>query len=91
MKGPKLLAGRCCISVEEETPDALTIRDESTTKDTFWTVTNGAEVVVKFLWDGGLLKPNMRLLYYDSYGELDEIVWEGEGHFLGFKVGPRGV
>lgn len=57
---------------------------------THMTVTNDAEGVVSALWDAGLLKRHQRLFYYDSGGELDELL-HNEGSFTGFKPGPAGA
>ena len=51
------------------------------------TVTNNAEAVVEDLVSRGKLPPGRRLMYYDSEGELDEIVVH-DGAFAGFKPGP---
>jgi hypothetical protein len=47
-------------------------------------LTNGAEYLVKELHQRGLLNEGMRLGYYDTTGQLDEIifdksVWESNG------------
>lgn len=47
------------------------------------TVTNDAERVIADLNRQGLLN-DRRLLYYDSEGQLDELV-HNEGEFLGFQ------
>lgn len=52
-------------------------------------VTNDAENVVADLVREGKLPEGRRLLYYDSEGQLDEIMVSG-GKFAGFKAGPRG-
>lgn len=54
--------------------------------DVHFTVTNDAEWVVEQLVAGGHLPEGRHLLYYDSGGDLDEIVVEG-GKFAGFKPG----
>lgn len=52
------------------------------------TVTNDAENVVADLVNDGKLLPGMRLYYYDSEGQLDEIKVK-DGRFAGFAPGPR--
>jgi hypothetical protein len=52
--------------------------------DSFPTVTNAAETVVAELVASKHLTEGRRLLYYDSEGELDEIVVQN-GRFAGFK------
>ncbi len=49
------------------------------------TVTNDVEAVVRALHDRHALGAR-RLFYYDSAGDLDEIVHDGGGRFLGFRV-----
>ncbi len=56
--------------------------------DTYFTITNSAESVVKELYSKGLLNTNMKLMYYDSNNQLDEIV-HSNGEFKHFKVGKR--
>ena len=55
-------------------------------------VTNDAEAVVEYLTVSGAIQENLRsgqqLLYYDSEGQLDEILHKN-GKFVGFKPGPR--
>lgn len=71
--------------VVTSTPDTLTIRDVGGSR--CLTVTNDAEAVVAALHaDGGL--GTRKLLYYDSVGDLDELVHDGRGRFLGFAPGP---
>lgn len=52
------------------------------------TVTNAAERVVQDLVAQGRLEPKQRLLYYDSEGELTEILHDGE-RFTGFRHPPE--
>lgn len=74
--------------VPEESRDGfLTIRDVGPW-DRHQTVTNDAEHVVAELLRTGNLTPDMRLFYYDSEGELDEITFTAQG-FRGFRPGPR--
>jgi hypothetical protein len=51
-------------------------------------VTNDVENVVTTLLNTGELKLGMKLLYYDSQGDLDQIEFDDSG-FLGFVPGPR--
>ena len=64
--------------------DVLVIRDAGTGM----TVTNDAEAVVAFLLEHKALCEGRRLLYFDSEGNLDEILHDGE-KFTGFAPGPR--
>lgn len=48
-------------------------------------VTNDAENVVFDLYDRGALWHGKRLLYFDSNGDLDEIVHE-HGRFVDFRI-----
>ena len=67
------------------TPDTLTIRDIGGPR--CLTVTNDAEDVVAAVHDEEGLGAR-RLLYYDSVGDLDELLHDGRGRFLGFAPGP---
>lgn len=71
--------------VVTSTPDTLTIRDVGGSR--CLTVTNDAEAVVVALHADGVLGTRT-LLYYDSAGDLDELVHDGRGRFLGFAPGP---
>lgn len=71
--------------VVTSTPDTLTIRDVGSSRGL--TVTNDAEAVVAALHRDGDLGTRT-LLYYDSVGDLDELVHDGRGRFLGFAPGP---
>lgn len=51
------------------------------------TVTNDAVNVVQRLIDGGFLPSGRRLFYYDSGGQLDELLIK-DGRFAGFALGP---
>jgi len=51
--------------------------------DTYPTVTNGAETVIKELHNAGILGVR-KLLYVDSDGETSELLHDGNGTFLGF-------
>lgn len=50
-------------------------------------VTNGAEYVIENLDHLGLLA-NRRVFYYDTEGQLDELLVRN-GRFAGFAPGPR--
>lgn len=54
--------------------------------DIHLTVTNDADWVIGQLVAGGLLPKGRHLLYYDSEGELDELLVK-DGKFVGFKTG----
>lgn len=56
--------------------------------DQHLSVTNDAENVVKCLVKKGMLPPGRKLLYYDSSGQLDELVVKS-GKFAGFRPGPK--
>jgi len=56
--------------------------------DRYLSVTNDAEAVVDDIVTSGRLCPGQRILYYDSDGQLDELLVEG-GRFAGFAQGPR--
>lgn len=78
---------RANIKVVEQGPDKLVIRDIGP-HNKYMTVTNDAECVVDELVVRGILKSNQRLFYYDSDGQLDEIVVK-DNRFAGFQTGPR--
>jgi len=75
-------------NVVAEKPDEIIIRDVGP-----WerhpTVTNDAEGVVADLHREGRLPAGRRLLYYDSWGELDQLLHDGQGRFTGFAPGGR--
>lgn len=52
--------------------------------DQFLSVTNNAQQVVEELRVSGKLRVNQRLFYYDSEGQLDEILHKN-GRFTGFQ------
>lgn len=52
------------------------------------TITNDAEHVVERLIIDGHLPPGRRLFYYDSEGDLGELLIE-DNRFAGFAPGPR--
>jgi hypothetical protein len=69
--------------IESVTPDAVRIRDEGPW-DRHPTVTNDAELVVQQLVASGYLQGKQRLLYWDSEGQMAEIVVK-DGKFSGFN------
>lgn len=85
---------RCRYFIESFTPECITISDIGHEGQT--TVTNDAEAVVEELTklgylattirsDGTVVKP--RLMYYDSLGNLHELLHDGNGNFCGFDYG----
>lgn len=54
----------------------------------FASVTNAAETVVAELHADGQLPKGRTLYYFDSEGDMDELLHDGAGQFLGFKPGP---
>lgn len=79
-------AGRCSIDIVARADHAITIRDRGPWTQ-YMTITNDAEGVVAELWKLGLLKSHQRLFYYDSGGDLDELLHQ-DGTFTGFAPGP---
>ena len=73
--------------VEDRAGEPLVIRDLGPW-DQHPSVTNDAEGVVAELHLRGLLPADRRLLYYDSEGQLDEILLDAAGCFAGFAPGP---
>jgi len=69
----------------------LTIRDLCGTPgaENAMSVTNGVEMVVEALVKHGVLKPGMRLFYFDSDNALDEIVIDDHCEFVRFAPGPK--
>lgn len=72
--------------IESVTPDAVRIRDQGPW-DKYLTITNDVEWVVTQLVAAGYLKGNQRLLYWDSEGEMGEILVKG-GNFDGYSSSP---
>jgi hypothetical protein len=62
---------------------AVAIEDLSTGRS----VTNDAEAVVRELHQSGILA-GRRLIYFDTFGQLDELKHDGKGNFTGFAPGP---
>jgi hypothetical protein len=54
--------------------------------DQHLTVTNDAEGVIERLYASGELKRFQRLFYYDSEGDISELVISADGVFQGFYV-----
>ena len=71
--------------VISSTSDTLVIRDLCFSG--CLSVTNDAEHVVEKLSKSGMLLEGMTLLYFDSCGDLDELVHAG-GKFVKFAPGP---
>lgn len=68
--------------IKDRPGEPLVIRDIGPW-DKYLTITNGAEEVVKDLFNRGYLPDNRRLFYYDSDGDLDELV-HSNGTFVSF-------
>ena len=68
----------------------LTIRDLCGTPgaETALSVTNGVELVIEALVRHGVLNDTQQLFYYDTNGDLDEIVHK-DGQFVRFAPGPK--
>ena len=83
------MTSRFCFSEvpQESTPEVLVIRDLN--NPACRSITNAAEDVVKYLYQAGDLKGNRRLWYYDTDGNKDEIIHDGEGKFIDFSFLPR--
>lgn len=71
------------IVIEKSADDKLVINDIGPWPE-YMTVTNCAEQVVEELYEKGLLPPGRKLYYYDSDGNLDELLHDGAGRFQGF-------
>lgn len=76
------------ITTQTSLPFVLVIRDTGDPRKNM-SVTNGIETVVRELTDDGFLRPGTRFLYYDSSGDLDEVLHDGVGRFLGWRPGER--
>ena len=72
--------------IRDEGTKPLLIRDLGPW-DKHMSITNGAEDVVRRLVAAGRLPEGRRLFYYDSEGQLDEILVK-DGKFAGFAPGP---
>jgi len=73
--------------VENEGGKPLVIRDLGPWTE-HPTVTHDVASVVRELFDKALLPPGRRLFYFDSAGDLDEIVVDG-ARFVHFAPGRR--
>lgn len=78
---------QCDFEVVTVSRESVTIRDLNRGRKS---VTNDARAVVSELRRSDLLLPGRRLFYFDSEGELDEIVWAEDGG-VAFAPGPRGA
>lgn len=76
----------CILQNDPDMKDPLIIEDIG--HQTGKSLTNAAEEVVAELVEAGYLPEGRQLLYYDSDGQLDEILIEG-GRFAGFAPGPH--
>lgn len=74
---------RFTIKTLESTPEVLMIEDDGPF-DKYPTITNSAREVVDALIKSGELVPGRKLRYYDSHGDMDEIVWSMERGFIDF-------
>ena len=70
----------------DTTAKCLVIRDVGPW-DKHPTITNDAEAVVADLFQAGSLRDGVRLMYYDSIGNLDELQIVN-GRFVEFLPGP---
>ena len=69
--------------VEKECDENTLIIRDLGPWDTYWTITNAAEDVVRGLAEHGNLGDDRRLFYYDSDGQLSELKHKN-GRFVGF-------
>lgn len=76
MKLPSYEIVRC------ETDDKTLVLTDVGPWDVFPTITNGAEVLLAHLMATGIVQ-GRRILYYDSEGELTELLHR-DGRFVGF-------
>lgn len=79
------MRSQCNYEVVYVTREAVTVRDLNRGRKSF---TNDARNVVAELRRSELLPPGRRLYYYDSMGELFEIVWAKDGG-IAFEPGPK--
>jgi hypothetical protein len=73
---------------EECTTERIVIRDVGGPWDQCPTVTEDAGHVVRIVFLWWHLTPEKRLFYYNSEGNLDELLHDGAGHWTGFAPGP---
>lgn len=78
------------VNIPTASDGPLYLRDLSASRGSM-TITNDAEAVVKHCAASGMLgrAKDRRILYYDSEGDLDELVHD-RGVFLGFKSAREG-
>ena len=84
-KRAEIKASKANYAIISDTLGELAIKDLGPW-DKFQTITNAAEEVVEELVASGQLKPDQKLFYFDSEGELDEILVK-DGKFAGFRPG----
>ena len=89
MKVASTVAGSALFDIIAISPDEVVIRDTGHDRGRM-SVTNDAESVVSRLRGLCVLRPGRRLFYYDSEGELDEILIQ-DGRFAGFVPGAARV
>jgi hypothetical protein len=53
--------------------------------DTYKTITNDAEAVVKYLFKSGQATGTKQIVYFDSDGENTKLNHDGIGNFTGFS------
>jgi len=80
------MTARFVIIPSESDHGKLTIQDVGHLRGK--SITNDVEAVVESLTREGLLLDDRRLFYYDSDGQLDEIIHK-DGYFVDFVPGPR--
>lgn len=82
-----LTPGQANYEIVEDVPSRIVLRDLGPW-DKYMTITNAAESVIEELArrPGGI--GNRRVFYYDSAGELDELLVKDEA-FAGFKYCPK--
>ena len=76
---------RANYKIVKEGPGMVVLRDLGPW-DKFLTITNAAEEVVQEMINLGRYQPGGRILYYDSEGELTELLVR-DGKFSGFAPG----
>lgn len=74
-------------AIVNDTDEVIVLRDLGPW-DRYMTITNAAELVVAELHARNVLKPDKKILYYDSENEMDQLLHDGMGHFRGFAPGP---
>lgn len=75
---------RAAYTVVYPGPQFCVIRDDS--GDAAVSVTNDAEAVVANLQEDGWLDGHLKLYYYDTNDQLDELLHNNQGKFLRFRV-----